>query len=73
MALFFSPKCAELTAMHIWSENNVLEGTLNRVAKVLCYLLSKLRSLAVLRAAMGSTSSARLPEKLLTQDVRVAR
>jgi hypothetical protein len=26
--------------LHIWSENNVLAGTLNRVAKVLCYLLS---------------------------------
>ena len=40
MALVFSPKCAELSAMHIWSGSNVWAGTPNRVAKVLCYLLS---------------------------------
>jgi len=49
MALFFSPKGAELSAMHIWSENNVLADTLSRLDEgaVLPPLLTKVaRSIA---------------------------
>ena len=33
MALLFAPKGVEFSAMHIWSENNVLADTLSRLAE----------------------------------------
>ena len=43
LALLFAPKGAELSAMHIWSENNTLADTLSRLAEgaVLPALLTK--------------------------------
>ena len=33
LALLFAPKGAELSAMHVWSENNTLADTLSRLAE----------------------------------------
>jgi len=43
MALLVAPKGAELSAVHIWSENNVLADTLSRLDEgaVLTPLLTK--------------------------------
>ena len=43
LALLFAPKGAELSAMHIWSENDALANTLGRLAEgaVLTPLLAK--------------------------------
>ena len=72
LALLFAPKGAELSAMHIWSENNTLADTLSRLAEgaVLPPLLAKVPRSDPCRTGFYVLGD---PVKVQPKLVRVAR
>ena len=72
LALFFAPKGAELSAMHVWSENNTLADSLSRLAEgaVLPPLLAKVPRCNPSREGFYILTNS---IKLQPEHVRVAR